>query len=578
MAWCEPRKSREHEPRWHLLPTYHIKAPRGWLNDPCAPGYDVATGTYHLFYQWNPKSCDWGDICWGHLTSQDGVRWTYNGSEPVLQPSMPYDKEGIFTGCLYPSGVLGEQNQLTIVYSSICYLPISWTKPYRRNCAGLAAAVSKDAGRTWQKQGANPFLAGEPDGLDVIGFRDPYLAAWPAMDEIRGKKSLYGVISGGFPNEGGTVFLYAVEPDGLLKWEYLGPPLQRPLRFCPNRRWGADFGANWECASFMTLKDGSEECDFLIFGTEGGLKRGHNLGDKDCFQGWCLWMGGGLQHNDIKMQYEFGGLLDHGCFYAPSSYEHPLEKTRIVWGWIKEEDISLERREIKGWTGYLSLPRELFYHLIPNVIGALKTPLDEIGSVRILKNDGKETNTLQTLGIRPLRSLETLRHFPAKEWVGLRSSAKAHGTMFLTNSTSWELEAVISIPTPPIRIGFHIQHNSTLTKQTTIYFDTAAEAIIVDRSLSNAEDDIRKDILQGAFTLFTTAENGVVELEKLRFRIFGDGDVVELFVNDRFALSTLAYSDASECTGLSCFMQGDGSKHAVFESIKLWDIKDKVVT
>jgi beta-fructofuranosidase len=39
---------------WHPLPRFHLKAPRGWLNDPCAPGYDPATGTYHLFYQCPP--------------------------------------------------------------------------------------------------------------------------------------------------------------------------------------------------------------------------------------------------------------------------------------------------------------------------------------------------------------------------------------------------------------------------------------------------------------------------------------------------------------------------------------------
>jgi sucrose-6-phosphate hydrolase SacC (GH32 family) len=32
-------------------PSFHITAPWGWMNDPCAPGYDQTTGLYHLFYQ-----------------------------------------------------------------------------------------------------------------------------------------------------------------------------------------------------------------------------------------------------------------------------------------------------------------------------------------------------------------------------------------------------------------------------------------------------------------------------------------------------------------------------------------------
>ncbi|XMA16910.1 hypothetical protein WAI453_009701 [Rhynchosporium graminicola] len=45
-------------PLWHAGPAFHTRAPSGWLNDPCGPAYDVTTGTYHVFYQWNPKDCD----------------------------------------------------------------------------------------------------------------------------------------------------------------------------------------------------------------------------------------------------------------------------------------------------------------------------------------------------------------------------------------------------------------------------------------------------------------------------------------------------------------------------------------
>jgi sucrose-6-phosphate hydrolase SacC (GH32 family) len=36
-------------------PSFHITAPWGWMNDPCAPGYDSTTGLYHLFYQCKTK-------------------------------------------------------------------------------------------------------------------------------------------------------------------------------------------------------------------------------------------------------------------------------------------------------------------------------------------------------------------------------------------------------------------------------------------------------------------------------------------------------------------------------------------
>lgn len=30
---------------------YHLTPPHGWINDPCAPGYDAETELYHIFYQ-----------------------------------------------------------------------------------------------------------------------------------------------------------------------------------------------------------------------------------------------------------------------------------------------------------------------------------------------------------------------------------------------------------------------------------------------------------------------------------------------------------------------------------------------
>lgn len=54
------------------------------MNDPCAPGYDATTGTYRLFYQWNPHSVNWGDISWGALVSKDLVHWQYTCEDAGL--------------------------------------------------------------------------------------------------------------------------------------------------------------------------------------------------------------------------------------------------------------------------------------------------------------------------------------------------------------------------------------------------------------------------------------------------------------------------------------------------------------
>ncbi|KAH8654767.1 hypothetical protein BGZ61DRAFT_467407 [Ilyonectria robusta] len=125
-------------------------------------------------------------------------------------------------------------------------------------------AVSRDGGNTWNKSNENSILSGEPDDVEVWGFRDPFLSEWPALDQLRGQKSLYGLVSGGVHSMGPRVFLYAVSPVDLGAWHYLGPVIDFPIRYCPSLKWGADFGANLECANVMTLEDGSGERSFLV--------------------------------------------------------------------------------------------------------------------------------------------------------------------------------------------------------------------------------------------------------------------------------------------------------------------------
>ncbi|KAI5867999.1 glycosyl hydrolase [Durotheca rogersii] len=476
----------ESKSRWHPTPSYHLKALRGWMNDPCAPGFDPSTGEYHLFYQWNPKSCDWGDICWGHFASPDGVRWQHNGADPVLAPALSHEDKGIFTGCMRAACPRGEKRQLTVFYSS--------------------------------------------------------------EEE---EKQLYGVLSGGVVGEGPNAFLYAVAPDDLATWTYLGPLVDIPARLRRPGRWGGDFGVNWECKTQKTP------------------------GEEDPHGLWALWMGGILKKDSdgrSVLAYDFGGVLDHGTFYAPNSYKHPETGERIVWGWIREEELTLARREPKGWTGYLSLPRELFFLRLPNVIRALKTPLDDISAVKVLDRGsagGGRAKTVRTLGVRPWPALGSLRPEASMSRPSIATDRSRPRLLAVTKSTNWELEATIKVRPGLEQIGFHVRHDRNSANSTKVYFSAGEEQIVVDETLSNSEADIKKEALAGPFTLFVFGNDGSQVVEDLRLRIFSDGDVLEVFANDRFALSTTVYADALSCLGISCFVQGKGLDIGGFESTRL---------
>ena len=527
----------------------------------------------------NPKSCDWGDICWGQFISQDGLHWQHNGVDPVLEPQLPYEDKGVFTGCMYPTGPHGEKDQLTLIYSSVNHLPIHWTIPYTRNCAGLALATSDDAGRTWHKSNLNPILNGEPEGLVVTGFRDPYLAEWPALDKARnkGEKRLYGIVSGGIVGKGPAAFLYEVVPSDLTTWTYIGPLADIPVGFHGPSHWEGDYGINWECVNFMTLSDGMEECSILTMGTEGGLDQRYHKDQENendevtSHRTWTLWMGVSVQELDgYPTTYDFGGILDNGDLYAPNSYKHPVTGEMIVWGWIKEEDLTLSRREHKGWAGYLSLPRELFLLRLPNVVRTLKSSLEDISSLKLVDDKASMGKSAYTLGIRPLSTLKSLRPQASIIWSSISTENNTPRLLATPRSANWELHNIIKVRQGLKRVGFYVRHDEMRSYTTTIYFAVDEEQIIVDKTSSNSEADIQKNVLTGPFTLFISEQEGTEVTEDLHLHIFSDGDVVEIFANDRFALSTTVYADAQTCLGISCFMEGESQSSGTFETIELW--------
>ncbi|KAJ8114401.1 hypothetical protein OPT61_g3712 [Boeremia exigua] len=565
----------------HPKPLFHLTPPQGWINDPCAPGFDVATSTYHLSYQWNPYSVEWGNISWGHASSTDGLRWKNSSTQPTMIPDQAYDKEGVFTGCSWPTGLHGEKGVLTAFYSSITALP-HWTWEHKQDSEGVSVATSLDGGKTWRKSLENPVLQGEPDGLKVTGFRDPFLSYWPALDQALGtEKRLYAALSGGIVGQGPNVFLYSVNPDDLTSWNYLGPLVDITANTRTGGRWTGELGVNWECVNFMTLSDGADaKREVLLLGAESKHIIDFRQGQGDEHSGWPLWVAGSIETTPIgpRLRHEFDGYLDHGCLYAPNSFEHPVTQKRVAFGWIKEEELTLSRRAAKGWTGFLSMPRELSLHTTRNVTRGLNSSVESNGSM-IIVEDGPCGKIVQTLGIRPYQDFRAQPQVHFEEWSNLKdvNGKTARVLTSETISSSWELEATIAVDPSHQRVGFNINSTEDGMRGTTIYFDIQNEQIVVDRSLSNREADIKKYNMSGAFTLYyrRTDSSATEELEKMRMRIFRDGDTLELFVNDRFALTSTVYAGNDSYAGICYFAEGGSAKTIAFEKLQLWQLTDK---
>src|SRR5947207_1830289 len=386
--------------RWR--PMYHVIASNGWMNDPCAPGFDPATGLYHISFQWNPRrniygKIAWGAIAWGHATSKDLINWTVSGG-PSIEPGAWYDKEGCFTGCMLPIGIDGTPGGLTIIYTGVNKLPLHYTLPYQQGAETLNLAESRDGGATWMKYELNPIHPEPPVGLAVSGWRDPYVAPWPSLDQAMGRvgnpDTLYAILSGGLKDRTPTAFLYAVDKTNLAHWVYICPLMDLGLNHIISR-WSGDLGANWECANFMTLTVAHDNVsrDFVVVGAEGSKNSTSDSAFAEYPQQVTTfprdarslqWICGSLspiQADDgrviPRMEYNFGGRFDHGCLYGVNSFHDPITSKQVAWGWITEEDLPQNLVDRQNWSGLVSLPRELSLQCLRNVGGALVSQLSE---------------------------------------------------------------------------------------------------------------------------------------------------------------------------------------------------------
>jgi beta-fructofuranosidase len=456
-------------PELLFKPSFHVTAPSGWLNDPCGPGYDPATGLYHLFFQWNPHGNTWGNMSWGHATSSDFVSWKTD-PRPALMPTTEYDCCGVFTGCFRATDIHGKPGALTVIYTSVKCLPIHYTLPYVIGSESLSLAVSSDGGKTWERQECNPIIPGPPQNLSVTGWRDPSLTIW-----IRGQQSvsrntqsdLCGLISGGIVSQTPTVFIYTVNSADLREWHYEGPLVDVGLNFHPSR-WSGDFGINWEVANLMTLtNEFGDSRDFVIMKVEGGL---HSEGCSQARQRRSarsqLWMSikpstQRYTSEDALATYAFAGIFDHGCFYAANSFWDPQTSQHILYGWITEEDLSKASRHRQGWSGMVSLPRAVRLITLRNVKKARTSPLQSITSIEMVTDASNgDTFTIHTLGIYPDRRLSRLRPRDSHQSLLLPLPLTASSDhCFPLTSAHWELQTEFVVSQSCERVGIRIAHS-----------------------------------------------------------------------------------------------------------------------
>jgi beta-fructofuranosidase len=579
------------------------------MNDPCAPFYNPGTGLYHVSFQWNPRGPDWGDICWGSASSPDLVHWKVE-TTPSILPDSPYDCEGVFTGCHIPLNSKkskGRRNEvLTVAYTSVNELPIHHTLPHAKGSESLSLVQSFNNGRTWHKHPSNPILPREPRGLEVTAYRDPFVAPWRSMSQelsLDLEHTLFGIISGGIRDSTPTTFLYAIDRNDLATWNYVGPLVDIG---CNKKlsRWSGDLGKNWEVVNFMTLMDESDnsvERDFLIMGAEGCLPSiegptvGEGLVRPERGQ---LWMSGTpvkaatLNTSPVTIRPNVVGYLDHGCLYAANSFHDSTSGKQIVWGWVTEDDLCDELRHAQGWSGLLSLPRELRIQTLEHVVRARLSHLEEITSIEIeTENDvqanekTRQLSTIRTLASEPVSSVvESLRRHHGVRMSNLSRmplcsaliKSAARFTSAELQTSTWELGCSMKVSQACTSIGFSLSHSADRSIRTTLSFFPRDETVTIARpSLPGpgSGELVNSKTEHAPHTLFTSLDQATgFEIEEtLDLRVWRDKSVLEVFVSGRTAITTRIYA-GDENFDMSFFAEDvDGAESSELVSATLWD-------
>ena len=566
--------------RWR--PYSHFNAPAGWMNDPCGPMYDPARDTYDFFYQWHPKHINWGNISWGYATSKDLVTFTdhvgWEGTDALaLGPTGngSYNGLGIFSGTAQPINLHGEEDgTLLLMYTSVKYLPTSWSVPYTPHTESQSIAMSKDGGKTFHDYGGDPVIHATantaPMYWNITGFRDPFLEPFPALDAILGvsEPHWYAVFGSGIKGVGPRIPLWTAPKSDLTKWTFLGA-LWEPVG---NSTLGPvlstrTYGFNFEVSGFFALPDSSGELHYFVnMGAEGG-----NLTYAE-FSHVGMWNEGLVtrrQNGSAEFTPIAGGLADWGLAYAITSFNDTKNNRRIQIGWAEEDivgDGGIFSANQQGFQGSHTLFRELFVHEVSGLVnddGELTTNRNAVVTEMA---DG--TLMAQTMGVRPLPdAVSGIRRGSTALDLCKSKTYSSSKILKKQGSSSMELKATVSSATGAC--GVIVGASPEMTEYTTIMYEPSNNTLLVERMHSSTIDEFNNATVTGYFYPYTVMSDGVAKKESITMDVFVDGSLLEIYVNERFAMSTRIYPSMECSTGYGVYV-ADGAT-ATFESVKAWE-------
>lgn len=204
----------------------------------------------------------------------------------------------------------------------------------------------------------------------------------------------------------------------------------------------------------------------------------------------------------------------------------------------------------QNWTGALGCPRELTVGYIDNVVD--NDLSRELPGAWVIDSKNQTTSLLRLKTLKQTIARETLAAMKNSSSSTLlteagRTIASPGRTSFTQSPSSRNFILTANLTFPQgardkdLRAGFEILASEQ--ESTTLWYQLSNETLYIDRSNSSAAAAKNADMFDlrpesGLLRLFDIKHDGVESIENLRLTLVVDNSLVEVYANDRFALSS----------------------------------------
>ena len=257
-----------------------------------------------------------------------------------------------------------------------------------------------------------------------------------------------------------------------------------------------------------------------------------------------------------------------GNNYALNQFYDSKNDRRVIWGW-SDEDLNNYGLLPQGFQGSLTLPRELYimkkHQVLPPHGGVQKS-----GEIWEANANGK-TYTVTTVAQRPLPDVLAGIQGPETKCISEPTCIKSRTPVAGLNSSHFHLQVNISsLPAPSNSsyAGVNLRTTPDMEEYTSIRYYPGNSSIVLDRTHSSLIANFSKTTIVGHFERFRFPQpNHATSTEEMVLDIFVDGSLLEIFINDRFAMTSRIYPSRADALGASLDSHGG---ETVVKSVKAW--------